>query len=133
MEWLRGLLRRTQGDVGSRRATFDLFYGSPDGDRVLVGRLHFDGTEWTFAYSPEFRQRTDLRPLEGFDDVHHVYRSRTLFPFFAVRIPDEDRSDVKRALAAEGIERPSPADMLRLFGRKNVASPAYELQPPDAP
>jgi hypothetical protein len=132
MEWLQGLLRRTKGDTGSRRATFDLSYGSPGGDRVLVGRLHFGGTEWTFAYSPDFQQRSDLRPLEGFDDKHHVYRSRALFPFFAVRIPDEDRSDVKRTLAAEGIERPSPADMLRLFGRKNVASPAYELTSPDS-
>ena len=84
---------------------------------------------WTFAYSDEYKRRDDLRPIEGFDDIERVYRSSVLFPFFAVRIPDIDRKDVRMRLASERVVDPEPADLLRIFGQRVVSSPAFELVP----
>jgi HipA-like protein len=97
---------------------------------VTVGRLDYNGEMWTFAYDDEYKRRSDsLRPVEGFDDVEKVYRSSILFPFFAVRIPDADRPDVRKRLSEEHIINPDASDLLRLFGRRVVSSPAFELVP----
>jgi HipA-like protein len=112
-----------------KAARFTLRY-SPSGEPpVTVGHLEFDGTMWTFRYADEYKQRPDLRPIEGFDDVAKVYRSSVLFPFFAVRIPDPDREDVRRKLEEDRIHDPEAADLLRIFGRRVVSSPAFELLP----
>lgn len=97
--------------------------------RLLVGHLEFDGSVWTFQYDAAYKARHELRPIEGFDEIDRVYRSTVLFPFFAVRIPDIDRDDVQRRLEAEHMEDPETADLLRIFGRKALSSPAFELQP----
>ncbi|HXK39220.1 MAG TPA: HipA N-terminal domain-containing protein [Candidatus Paceibacterota bacterium] len=94
---------------------------------MIVGHLSLDDGEWSFQYDPDYRRRRDLRPLEGLDDLEKVYRSKTLFPFFAVRVPDEQRPDVRRRLEAEKITTPDESDLLRIFGRRAAASPAFEL------
>lgn len=129
VEWLREIFRRAAQGGATERARFDLMFEPPAGAAVVrVGTLSYDGSLWTFEYSSDFRARTDLRPLEGFEDVSKIYQSRGLFPFFAVRIPDENRPDIRRRLAESGITKPTPADMLQLFGRRNVSSPSYELR-----
>jgi HipA-like protein len=110
-----------------KSAHFQLEYTPPRGRQVTVGHLFLEGGEWTFRYDPDYRGRHDLRPLEGFDDLSKVYRSKILFPFFAVRVPDEHRPDVRRRLEADGIEAPDTSDLLRIFGRRAAASPAFEL------
>jgi HipA-like protein len=104
-------------------------YSPPKGPSVKVGRLDFDGELWTFRYEDEYKTRTDLRPIEGFVDLEKVYRSPVLFPFFAVRIPHEDRADVRRKLDADNISERDTIDLLRLFGRHVVSSPAFQLIP----
>src|SRR5215831_19431675 len=94
-------LRPTQ-----RTARFVLLYKSPTGKTVTVGHLEFDSLAWTFRYDEEYKARPDLRPIEGFDDLQKVYQSSILFPFFAVRIPDEHRTDVKKRLAEERMTDP---------------------------
>ncbi len=94
---------------------------------MTVGYLTFEDGWWTFKYDPEYRRRVDLRPIEGFDDLEKVYRSRVLFPFFAVRVPDEQRTDIQRRLAKRDIKDPDTSDLLREFGRRAAASPAFEL------
>lgn len=110
-------------------ASFILRYVPDEGVSATVGRLDFDGTFWTFEYDDDYKRRRDLRPVEGFGDLDRVYRSSVLFPFFAVRIPDVDRGDVRRLLNEQRILDPDPSDLLRLFGRKVVSSPAFELLP----
>ena len=110
-------------------ARFVLRYVPPAGEHVTVGQLEFLGGTWTFYYDDEYKKRRDLRPIEGFADLEKVYRSSVLFPFFAVRIPDVDRDDVRRKLAEEHVRDPEATDMLRVFGRSVVSSPAFELLP----
>lgn len=94
-----------------------------------MGHLSFDDGIWTFLYDQEYKRRPDLRPIEGFDEVDRVYQSRVLFPFFAVRVPDTERGDVQRRLQRDRIRDPEPTDLLRLFGRRVVSSPGFELVP----
>jgi HipA-like protein len=125
---LAKLLGITRGG-SSAPAHFTLRY-LPEGEPpVTVGYLDFDGQAWSFRYDDDYKRRSDLRPIEGFDAVERVYRSSVLFPFFAVRIPDVTRGDVKRRLEKDRIRHPGTADLLRLFGRRVVSSPAFELLP----
>jgi HipA-like protein len=122
------VFKRLMGRKRSEKsASFRLVYAPPQGPRVTVGHLTFEKGWWTFEYAPEYRIRSDLRPIEGFDDLQRVYRSKSLFPFFAVRVPDEHRTDVQRRLAQDDIEDPDTSDLLRMFGRKAAASPSFEL------
>jgi HipA-like protein len=107
-------------------AQFRLEYAPASGPQVTVGYLTLeqDG-RWAFVYGSEYRRRSDLRPIEGFDDLDRVYRSTALFPFFAVRIPDPQRADVRKRL--RDIKDPDATDLLRTFGRRSAASPAFEL------
>jgi|SRR5579864_455382 len=122
-------LRAKRGPRAKKSATFLLVYSPPDEPTVKVGRLDFDGELWTFTYDEEYKRRTDLRPIEGFGDLQKIYRSPVLFPFFAVRIPHESRSDIQQRLANEHVRDRDESDLLRLFGRHVVSSPAFELIP----
>jgi HipA-like protein len=108
---------------------FVLHYHPAPQSSVTVGHLSFDGKVWTFTYDDEYKRRPDLRPIEGFDDLDRVYQSSELFPFFAVRIPDVDRHDVKQTLEEYQLRNPDSVDLLRIFGRRVVSSPAFELLP----
>lgn len=123
-------LRTMRSKPSQKTAGFVLYYApSSTEPRVTVGHLMFDGGMWTFQYDDDYKRRPDLRPIEGFDDTQKVYRSSVLFPFFAVRIPDADRDDVQRELKKARVRNPDPVDLLRLFGRRVVSSPAFELVP----
>ncbi|MBY0495267.1 MAG: hypothetical protein K2Y23_13730 [Cyanobacteria bacterium] len=124
---LWAMMPRTAG----RPAGFILLYHPADGaSPVTVGHLRFDSGTWTFYYDEEFKLRRDeFHPIEGFDQLERVYSSPALFPFFAVRIPDIERPDVRSRLEAEHLTDPEPSDLLRMFGRKVVSSPAFELVP----
>ena len=124
-----GTLRKLRSRPPQKPARFVLMYAPAAAASVRVGELSFDGTAWSFKYAEEYKQRPDLRPLEGFDELDRVYRSSVLFPFFAVRIPDVEREDVRRKLEADRVRDPEPADLLRIFGRRVVSSPAFELLP----
>ncbi len=122
---------RTKRSPRSRKpASFLLLYTPPVKEPpVKVGRLDFDGELWTFRYDEEYKARTDLRPIEGFGELDKVYRSPVLFPFFAVRIPHESRSDIRQQLDKDKVRDSDESDLLRLFGRRVVSSPAFELIP----
>lgn len=104
----------------------------PSGEDVHVGSLTRDGEEYVFVYTPQFTWRTDLRPIGAFPVTSSEYRSRTLWPFFEVRMPRVGRDDVKTAIVKEKID---PSDELQLLGRlgaRSVSSP-YELTFEPAP
>lgn len=129
MSLVRTLWARRRTPAG-RKARFVLRYTPSQATHVTVGVLEFDGQMWTFRYDDEYKaHRDELRPIEGLDDMDRVYRSTRLFPFFAVRIPDVHRPDVIRQLEAHNLTDPEPTDLLRLFGRQVVSSPAFELLP----
>jgi HipA-like protein len=125
IEYLFRKLRAREG----HSASFTLRYAPPDGDPLDVGILRREDDAWLFRYTEEYRSRRDeLRPLEGFDDLDREYRSKDLFPFFAVRIPPADRPDVKRVLEKRQVDNPDIVDLLRIFGRRAGSSPAFELR-----
>ncbi len=113
---------------GVKPAAFELRYAPSTEDQLVVGYLDFRDGVWTFRYDETFKKR-GIRPIEGFDDVEKVYRSPALFPFFAVRIPDVDRTDVRRKLQEQRVRDPQQTDLLRIFGRRVLSSPAFELIP----
>jgi HipA-like protein len=122
-------MRAMRSRRSQKAARFTLLYAPQEERQITVGHLEFDGKMWTFRYDDEYKQHSDLRPIEGFDELEKVYHSSVLFPFFAVRIPDPGRDDVKRRLEEDRVRHPEPADLLRIFGRRVVSSPAFELVP----
>jgi len=120
---------RRFGKGSGGAARFVLRYTAPAGIAVTVGHLDFSDGVWTFRYDDEYKSRPDLRPIEGFDELERVYSSKVLFPFFAVRIPDVERDDVRRRLKHDRIRDPELTDLLRIFGRQVVSSPSFELVP----
>ena len=123
------LLRTMRSKPSQKAGRFVLRYVPADGDPVTVGDLELLDGVWTFKYHDEYKSRPDLRPIEGFDETDRVYKSTVLFPFFAVRIPDIGRQDVRLRLAQAKVSDPDTTDLLRIFGRRVVSSPAFELVP----
>jgi HipA-like protein len=102
-------------------ASFMLMYN----DRH-IGTLRLKAGEWSFAYSAEFKERPNLRTITEFPMVDKVYRSKELWPFFAMRVPSLRQAGIKRIIELEHINEDDEAALLRRFGRKTVANP-FEL------
>lgn len=96
--------------------------------RLLLGDLHVGTLErrdhaWRFGYTDAFRARTDLRPIANFPDVERTYESETLWPFFALRIPNVDSEAVRRVAEHDRVDVTSEVDLLRRFGRETISNP----------
>jgi len=108
----------------SERALF--LYLEVDGRKVEVGTLaHRDG-KFVFTYSDEF-QRSDIPAISAFPNKREVYTSRTLWPFFDVRVPPLDRPDIEKLVREKRLDVEDDLALLAEFGRKTVATP-YELE-----
>ncbi len=128
MGWIRDFFGHDRGQNG-KSGNFCLYFrDDANGTRVKVGHLSHDGSTWEFRYDEEFKQRPDIRPLEGFKGLDAVYRSPVLFPIFQVRIPDTQRPDVRRLLEQKKLQEPRKVDLLRVFGRRTLAAPNLELE-----
>ena len=88
-----------------------------------VGTLRADKGEWVFTYSSEFRAQSEINPIVDFPTLDREYRSKTLWPFFALRIPSPKQPEVR-----EFIERHPDASvgeglLLKQFGNRSIANP----------
>lgn len=94
---------------------------------LTVGLLRFESEEWVFRYSDEFMRQSEIKPITDFPILDRVYRSRDLWPFFALRVPSLAQPAVK-----EFVEQASGAVdqgmLLERFGRRSIANP-FELVP----
>ncbi|MEO8360166.1 MAG: HipA N-terminal domain-containing protein [Vicinamibacteria bacterium] len=97
------------------------------GVSVLVGTLGRVEGGFVFAYAKEFLD-SGLPLLPDFPRPDGVHRSRTLWPFFAVRLPPVDRQDVQVELERRSIDKGDTIHLLGSLGRKVISSP-YELTP----
>ena len=125
IELLRRLFQKSEGEKtnlqlpASEQQRFVLHIGD-----VPVGELRCANGRWFFAYTEQFKQRSDeFYPIGGFSDLDKVYESDTLWPFFLVRIPGLGQPKVKETIAREKIDATNEAELLRRFGERTLANP----------
>lgn len=96
-------------------------------DGIEIGYLTCKEGTWEFRYADGFKELThEYHHIVGFSDLNRVYRSQTLWPFFAIRIPGLKQPAVQEVLKNESIAPNNEVDLLKRFGRKSIANP-YEL------
>lgn len=91
-------------------------------DRLEVGRLWYTDGLWRFVYADAFKSQSEVKPLVSFPNVHRVYESERLWPFFAVRIPSLAQPAVQLALKTESLKA-NDVDLLKRFGRQTATNP----------
>jgi len=111
--WLRDVVEPVEV-----RASFELSLGS-----LHVGTLSRDGDSWLFEYSQAFRQQGKISPIVDFPKVDQVYRSKELWPFFALRIPSLTQAHVQDYLRDIGRDQADSAELMKRFGRRSIANP----------
>ena len=72
--------------------------------QYIVGQLTKNG-QYEFQYCEEIKEACEagFTPLVSFEKLNIVYKSETLFPVFASRLPDRKRKDIKKILEKEKI------------------------------
>lgn len=91
---------------------------------VPVGELTCADGVWTFRYTEQFKARSEeFYPVVGFPELDKVYSSKSLWPFFLVRIPGLGQPEVRETIARENIDASNEAELLRRFGKRTLANP----------
>src|SRR5437763_14414604 len=96
-----------------------------DGDPVAELSQGPHGT-YFFRYLEAFKAK-NLAPLPGFQDVDKTYESTELFPFFAERIPDTRRPEIREWIKQHHLSEDDKFALLGALSRKAVTD-SYELQ-----
>jgi HipA-like protein len=110
------------------RATYELgpcVYVTGPGKGIeptLIGTLSQQDGQFVFRYDPAFAASPDARPIPGFPVLDDEYWSRVLWPFFVVRIPPADRSDVRDALARRGLRPRQTLEVLGTLANRFIAN-----------
>ena len=95
---------------------------------LTVGTLRAEGGEWFFSYSQEFRNQTEIKPIVDFPVLGREYRSRHLWPFFALRIPSPSQPGVREFIRTQPQAKADEGILLKEFGARSVANP-FRLVP----
>lgn len=104
-----------------------LLFGPSAGTTRRIGILSQEGGEFVFRYDHDFAQSPGAEPLPAFPALDEEYRSRDLWPFFAVRIPPAERSDVRAALEHRGLRPEQTLEILAAVAKRSVSNP-YRLE-----
>jgi len=94
---------------------------------ALVGVLWQESGEFVFKYDPQYASTKGAEPISAFPDLEEEYRSKELWPFFAVRIPPRDRQDVREALAKLSLRPEQTLEVLGKLARRTISNP-YTLK-----
>jgi HipA-like protein len=97
---------------------FQLMY-----QNLLIGELLLQNGKWRFKYSDAFKAQSILKPLVEFPDIHKLYISEELSPFFLERIPGLGQPKVQEILSKENIDEQNTAALLKRFGRVSITNP----------
>lgn len=92
-------------------------------ENVLVGRLSCEDDEFVFRYDSNYR----WKPISAFPDTAHEYRSKSLWPFFAIRIPPFDREDMRREIVNQSLREDQIIEILGSVAKVSVTNP-YEFK-----
>lgn len=96
------------------------------GEIKLIGELWQEKGEFVFRYDAAFTRASDAEPISAFPDLGQEYRSPVLWPFFTVRIPPAERSDVREALARNGLRPDQTLHVLGTLAKVSISNP-YRL------
>ncbi|MCO5052159.1 MAG: HipA N-terminal domain-containing protein [Verrucomicrobiae bacterium] len=97
-------------------------------DSDEIGTLRAEEGEWLFSYSDEFQKQTEIKPIANFPDVKRQYRNRSLWPFFALRIPSPEQPAVREFIRKLPHKKPDEGILLKEFGERTIANP-FRLVP----
>jgi HipA-like protein len=95
---------------------------------LVIGTLRADKGEWVFAYSDEFRKQSEIKPIVDFPVKNREYRSRSLWPFFALRIPSPKQPEVREFINSLPEDKVDEGILLKEFGIRSIANP-FRLVP----
>ena len=102
---------------------FDILLGD-----LQIGSLTADKGEWEFRYSDAFCCQSEIKPIVDFPDINKIYRSRSLWPFFALRIPSPTQPAVRDFIEGRPGKKADEGLLLKEFGTHSVANP-FRLVP----
>jgi len=95
---------------------------------LVIGTLRADKGEWVFTYSDEFRRQNTVKPIVDFPATDREYRSRSLWPFFALRIPSPTQAEVREFIERMPADKVDEGMLLKEFGTRSIANP-FRLVP----
>lgn len=95
---------------------------------LTIGLLKLEEGVWTYRYSEEFKNQSDIKPLTDFPDVDKVYVSKELLPFFLQRIPSKSQPKVQAMIKKENIDASNEVELLKHFGKTSITNP-FLLEP----
>ncbi len=98
-------------------------YRPSSGEDRLVGRLYREQEEFVFRYDSDY----DRDPISAFPKIDKEYRSKHLWPFFAVRIPPMDREDMQKEIERRSLNENQIIEILGSVAKVSVTSP-YEFK-----
>jgi len=110
--------KRLKTHQKGEQAEFSLLY-----DDLEVGRLLFNGSEWIFKYSDDFKKTQPIKPLANFPDLMKIYKSESLWPFFSSRIPSLSRKSILKRIRKNDIDSSDLIALLKLFGANSITNP----------
>lgn len=93
-----------------------------------IGVLRAANGEWVFTYSDAFRAQREIQPIVDFPNTDREYRSQTLSPFFALRIPGRNQPVVREFIHQHPSARMDEEILLKKFGLRSIANP-FRLVP----
>lgn len=94
---------------------------------LIIGYLRLLDGEWSFEYSQEFKNQSEISTLTEFPEKNKIYRSKALYPFFFQRIPSKSQPKVRKTLERDKIKSDNLVELLKKFGRISIANP-FQLQ-----
>jgi HipA-like protein len=97
-------------------------------DDLEVGTLRAEKGEWVFAYSDAFRHQDKISPIVDFPVLDREYRGKSLWPFFALRIPSPKQAVVREFIECQPDHVVDQGMLLRQFGSRSIANP-FRLVP----
>lgn len=93
----------------------------PDTRQIIpIGRLGYDGLEYTFVYTQAALEVPDFRPLPGLDDLRERYSSHQLPGIFEQRVIARQRPDYLSYLLSLGRTTATPWEQIVESGGTRV-------------
>lgn len=127
---MRSLFQRMMGDwlpkeaaPAQQKPSFILKLGD-----LEVATLTRELDQWVFKYTQAFQVQQKIGPIIGFPDKFKAYRSPDLWPFFQIRVPSLEQTDVQNYLRQHNLVQIDQSTLLERFGRRSISNP-FELIP----